>query len=75
MGVAQAMEEKASAQFPAGREIHFVLTREGTKQLIELADRLAGESCNAVNAEGGAYGPKREFLQVYSARMQMPLFQ
>ena len=71
---AQAAEEKARAQFPMGREALFALTQEGTKQLRELADRLAGEICDAVNAEGGAYGPRREFLRIYSTRTKMPLF-
>ena len=32
------------------------------------------EICDAVNAEGGAYGPRREFLRIYSTRTKMPLF-
>lgn len=71
---AQIAEEKAREQFPAGKQALSDLTCEGTKQLMALATRLAGEICDTVNTEGGAYGPRREFLQTYCTRVKMPLF-
>lgn len=69
---AQAAEEKArDAQ---DLEPLFALSQEAVEQLRALAQNLTEEICAAVNAEGGAYGPRREFLQEYCQRTQMPLF-
>lgn len=69
---AQAAEQKA--RVTKDQEPLFVLSQAAVDQLMALAQRLAEEIRSTVNAEGGAYGPRREFLLEYSARTQMPLF-
>ena len=69
---AQAAEE--TAKQTQNREPLFALTQEAVDQLMALAQNLTEEICTVVNAEGGAYGPRREFLQEYCARTQIPLF-
>lgn len=69
---AQAAEEKARET--QDRDALFALAQEAVDLLMPLVQQLTEEICDTVNAEGGAYGPRREFLLEYSARTQMPLF-
>jgi len=75
---AQLAEENARTQIREGnaqaKDALFALTQEAVERLFPLVNRLAQEICDTVNAEGGAYGPRREFLQEYCARTEMPLF-
>ena len=50
------------------------LTEQCANEMFNTVTRLANETCNAVKADGGAYGMKKEFLEQYSARVSMPLF-
>ena len=79
MALEQKLEADAQAAEAAARETQnqeplFALSQAAVEQLMGLAQSLTEEICAAVNAEGGAYGPRREFLQEYCARTQMQLF-
>lgn len=69
---AQAAEEKVRGT--QDKDALFALTQEAVDKLLPLAHRLTEEICDTVNADGGSYGPRREFLQEYCARTKMPLF-
>ena len=76
---AQLTEQNAKTQILEGmdaqaRESLSALTQEAVDQLLPLVNRLAQNICDTVKAEGGAYGPRREFLLAYCERTEMPLF-
>ena len=71
---ADAQAAEAAARETQNQEPLFALSQAAVDQLMTLAQSLTEDICAVVNAEGGAYGPRREFLQEYCARTQMPLF-
>lgn len=51
------------------------LTETSAERLRETSILMAEEICGAIRAEGGLYGPRREFLESYSRWADMPLGQ
>lgn len=77
---AQKAEQEAISLLKKGDskqayELLNALTEQAVQEVMTLADALALEICLAIKEVGGLYGPRKEFLEAYSARTEMPLFE
>ena len=50
------------------------LMEDSVRETMALAGSLAREIGGEIAARGGAYGPRKEFLEAYCGRVAMPLF-
>lgn len=76
---AAATEETAVSLMRAGKteealSLLNAVMAASVEKTMTLADGLAMEIGKEVSACGGAYGPRKEFLEAYSQRVAMPLF-
>ena len=76
---AAAAEETAVSLMRAGKteealSLLNAVMAASVEKTMTLADGLAMEIGKEVSACGGAYGPRKEFLEAYSQRVAMPLF-
>ena len=72
-------EERAVCLRQEGREdqaraLLNELMEDSVRETMALAGSLAREIGGEIAARGGAYGPRKEFLEAYCGRVAMPLF-
>lgn len=72
-------EEKAALLLKTGKRDEALsllntVMAHSVEQAMTLAGTLAEEISREVSDCGGAYGPRKEFLEAYSQRVTMPLF-
>lgn len=76
---ASVAEDKAKALFTddkkvEGRKLLQEVMEQFVEEMLETVTLLTDEICEAVVLDGGAYGPRKEFLEEYSHRVKMPLY-
>ncbi len=49
------------------------VTEKGAEEMCVLCRELAEKICGTVAADGGLYGPRKDFLEAYAGRTRMPL--
>ena len=78
MREAEQTEQQAKELLGAGRKDDAYdalsqLTVSAVQRLMDLSHALAEEISRMIASDGGLYGIKKDFLQDYSARVQLPL--
>ena len=69
----QALSLIEKGQMVRAMQLLSALTQHETDRLMRVMRSLADRISSEIEAIGGLYGPRKEFLEAYAARVHMPL--